>query len=188
MLRHTDPPAGLFCPTVSLFWQQEMKSMLLPGKVRVHTPERWTVGLHVPATNLDYMCEIPAAQTDIWKLVFCVSSLHVDLQNKADFGKKKRRAALTYRHDHVWNRQLVGSCPITQGAQLDAPWWPRGRGLGRRVKKEGMYVYMWLIDTVAQQNLTQHYKAVILQFKKKEASLNVFSLCAPEDRETDVCL
>ena len=29
-------------------------------------------------------------------------------------------------HDHVQNRQPVGSCWITQGAQPSAPWWPRG--------------------------------------------------------------
>ena len=33
-------------------------------------------------------------------------------------------------HYHVWNRELVGSCCIAQGAQLAALWWPRGLGWG----------------------------------------------------------
>ena len=31
----------------------------------------------------------------------------------------------------VYNRQLVGSCCMAQGAQLGALWWPRGMGRGR---------------------------------------------------------
>ena len=32
-----------------------------------------------------------------------------------------------------------------------------------RFKREGMYLYLWLIHTVVQQKQTQHCKATILQ-------------------------
>jgi len=38
-------------------------------------------------------------------------------------------------------------------------------GLGRRLKREGTYVYLWLIHTVVWQKPTQYCKAIILQFK-----------------------
>ena len=34
-----------------------------------------------------------------------------------------------------------------------------------RFKREGMYLYLWLIHTVVQQKQTQHCKAIILQLK-----------------------
>ena len=40
--------------------------------------------------------------------------------------------------------------------------------MGRKSKEEGMYVHMWLIHFAVQQKLTQHCKATVLQFKKKE--------------------
>ena len=39
--------------------------------------------------------------------------------------------------------------------------------VGERLKREGIFVFIWLIYIVVQQKLTQHWKAVILQFKKK---------------------
>jgi hypothetical protein len=38
--------------------------------------------------------------------------------------------------------------------------------MGRKSKKEGICIYMWLIHFAVQQKLT-HYKATILQFKKR---------------------
>ena len=38
---------------------------------------------------------------------------------------------------------------------------------GRRFQKEGIYVYIYLIHFTVKQTLTQHYKAIILQFKNK---------------------
>ena len=35
------------------------------------------------------------------------------------------------------------------------------------LEREGLYMYLQLIHGVLQQKLTQHCKAVILQFKKK---------------------
>ena len=37
-------------------------------------------------------------------------------------------------------------------------------GKERRLKREGLYVYIWLIHFVVQQKLTQHGKVIILQF------------------------
>ena len=37
---------------------------------------------------------------------------------------------------------------------------------GRRFQKEGIYVYIYLVHFNVKQTLTQHYKAIILQFKK----------------------
>ena len=55
------------------------------------------------------------------------------------------REALIFYH-HIYNRQLVGSCCIIQGAQFSALWWwkgwegsPRGRGY--------MYTYSWFTVT-----------------------------------------
>ena len=35
--------------------------------------------------------------------------------------------------------------------------------VGKRFKREWVYICLWLIDEVVQQNLTQHCKAVIFQ-------------------------
>ena len=42
-------------------------------------------------------------------------------------------------------------------------------GVGGRLQREGIYVYIELIHFVVQQKLTQHCKAIILQFKKKRS-------------------
>lgn len=42
-----------------------------------------------------------------------------------------------------------------------------GAGVGGRLKKVAIYVYIQLIHTVVQPKQTQHWKAVILQKKKK---------------------
>ena len=54
-------------------------------------------------------------------------------------------------------------CDILEG-------WDAG-GMGGRLKRQGIYVYLWLIHIVEWQKPTQHCKAVIFQFKliiKKE--------------------
>jgi len=40
-----------------------------------------------------------------------------------------------------------------------------GWEVGRRFKREGTYVYLWLIYVDVWQKPTQHYKAIILQLK-----------------------
>ena len=37
--------------------------------------------------------------------------------------------------------------------------------VGGRFKREGMYVYIWLIHDAVQQKLTEHCKTVIFQLK-----------------------
>ena len=39
-------------------------------------------------------------------------------------------------------------------------------GLGGRLSREGIYVYIWLIHDVVQQKLAQHCKIIIVQLKK----------------------
>ena len=39
--------------------------------------------------------------------------------------------------------------------------------VGRRFKREGTYVYLWLIHVDVGQKPTQFYKAIILQLKTK---------------------
>ena len=66
------------------------------------------------------------------------------------------RIALTCPHCRVW--WWVGCRCTTQGAGLGAPWWPR------EVGGEGPYIYLCLIRADVQQKLTQHWKAIILQY------------------------
>ena len=44
---------------------------------------------------------------------------------------------------------------------------------GGRLKREEMYLYLWLIHVVVQQKPTQRYKAIILQLKNKVSSLSL---------------
>ena len=48
----------------------------------------------------------------------------------------------------------------------DLEGWDGGRVPGRS-KREGTHVYIKLIHFIVQQKLTQHYKAITLQLKKK---------------------
>ena len=77
------------------------------------------------------------------------------------------RAAMTYIHIHVYNRQLVGSRCINTGssAQRSVTRGLRYGWVGGRHKMEGIYVYLELIHVVGQQKLTLHCKAIILQLK-----------------------
>ena len=62
----------------------------------------------------------------------------------------------------------MGSCCIAQGAQPGALWWLQGWSwgvVGGRLKREEICLYLWM-SNIVQQKLTQHCKAIILQFKK----------------------
>ena len=81
-----------------------------------------------------------------------------------------RDSMLTHTHHHMQNRELVGSCYITQGAQPSALGQPRGVewsgwGLGGRFKRKRTCVYLWLMHFVAWQKPIQHCIAIILQLK-----------------------
>jgi len=43
-----------------------------------------------------------------------------------------------------------------------------GREMGGSFKREGTYVYLWLIHVYPWQKTTKFYKAIILQIKKKK--------------------
>ena len=45
-----------------------------------------------------------------------------------------------------------------------------GRKVGERFKREGTYVYLWLIHVDVWQKPTQFCKEIILQLKKKKKS------------------
>ena len=47
----------------------------------------------------------------------------------------------------------------------DLRWVEWGHRVGRRSKREGIYVYIQLIYFVVQQKLTQHCKAIMFQYK-----------------------
>ena len=51
------------------------------------------------------------------------------------------------------------------------------RWVGRRLKREGIYVYIKLIHFVVQQKPTQHHKVSILQFKKKSFRTTYTQAC-----------
>ena len=42
-----------------------------------------------------------------------------------------------------------------------------GREMGGRFKREGTYVYLWLIHVAVWQKTAKFYKAIILQLKNK---------------------
>ena len=60
---------------------------------------------------------------------------------------------------------------MSQETQTGALYQPRGVGWGRemggRVKREGTFVYLWLIHVEVGQKTTKFCKAIILQFKSK---------------------
>ena len=53
--------------------------------------------------------------------------------------------------------------------QCSATTWRGGMGWGGRFRREGTYVYLWLIHVVVRQKPIQHYKAIILQIKKRRS-------------------
>ena len=58
----------------------------------------------------------------------------------------------------LYNRELIPVlCDDLEG-------WAGG-GDGKEVQEEGIYVYLWLIHVVIQQEPAKHCKAVILQLK-----------------------
>ena len=60
----------------------------------------------------------------------------------------------------VWLRKLKQGLCINLGGGM-------GREMGGRLRREGMYVYLWLIHVEVWQKTTKFCKAIILQLKKK---------------------
>ena len=59
----------------------------------------------------------------------------------------------------------MGICCMSQETQTGALHQPRGLGqeIGGRFKREGIYVYLWLIHADVGQKTTKFCKAIILQ-------------------------
>ena len=64
----------------------------------------------------------------------------------------------------------MGICCVTQGTQIGALQQPREgteeREVRGRLKREGTYVYAWLIHGYICQKPTQYCKAIILLLKR----------------------
>ena len=50
-----------------------------------------------------------------------------------------------------------------------------GLGGGRELRREGTYVYLWLIHVDVRQRPIQYCKAIVLQLKKRNRSQRNFS-------------
>ena len=76
-----------------------------------------------------------------------------------DYYPKRERK----QYSHVVNNKNPSSAQCSVMTQRGG----MGKALGRRLKKDGIYVYIQLIHSVVQQKLTQHCKATMLQLKHK---------------------
>ena len=70
----------------------------------------------------------------------------------------------------------MGICCMAQETQTGVLYQPRGVGWGGRFKREGIYVYLWLIHVEAWQKTTKFCKAIILQLKKNFLRHSRFSV------------
>ena len=65
----------------------------------------------------------------------------------------------------------MGICYMAQETQTGALYQPRQSGMGRDMgggfKREGIYVYLWLIHAEVWQKTTKFCKSIILQLKNK---------------------
>jgi len=81
-----------------------------------------------------------------------------------------------YKIDTQWSLQCDSSSSNIICDNLKG--WD-GVGCGRRFKREGTYIYLWLIHVDVWTKSTQYCKAIILQFKqikKKLENVNVRNL------------
>ena len=66
----------------------------------------------------------------------------------------------------------MGLCSVKQGAQTQRPMTTERGGMEwevqGRLKREGTYVYLWLIHVDIWQKSIQYYKAIILQLKRNK--------------------
>ena len=82
---------------------------------------------------------------------------------------RTERVALKHVHYHMKNREPVGIYCMTQGAQILCSVTTQRGGRrwekGRRSRREGTHIYLWLIHVTIWQKPTQQCKAIILQLK-----------------------
>ena len=96
---------------------------------------------------------------------------------------RTERVALKHVHYHMKNREPVGIYCMTQGAQILCSVTTQRGGRrwekGRRSRREGTHIYLWLIHVTIWQKPTQQCKAIILQLKiynlpkKKKRNLHI---------------
>ena len=73
----------------------------------------------------------------------------------------------------------MGICCMAQETQTGALYQPRGVGWGGRFKREGIYVYLWLIHVQVWQKTTKFCKAIILQGVHTEETRIERDTCTP---------
>ena len=59
--------------------------------------------------------------------------------------------------------------------------------VGRRFKRKGTYVYLWVIHVDVWQKPTQHYKAIILQLKINKLKKKTESELLVGNKELKLC-
>ena len=86
-----------------------------------------------------------------------------------------------YTHTLGCVKQIAsGNLLQAGGAQLGALWWPRWGERGGETQERGIHVSLQLIHCVVQQKLTQHHKAITLQFKRgRGGHLKAFQIRNP---------
>ena len=122
------------------------------------------------------------------------SSGEADIGNRLmDMGKGEERVRCMERV--TWKLVLPYVKQIAKGSLLYGSGNPNrgfvstqrgriGREMGRRHKREGIYVYLWLIHVEVRQKTTKFCKAIILQLKNKlvKRSSNIDSGFKPQLR------
>ena len=113
----------------------------------------------------------------MWKQAQCPSAeAWIKMWRRTDLwtqrGKQKvgqiERVALQYIDCHMSNRQPVEFAVWHKESNLSSGTTYK---VGRRFKREGTYVYLWLIHVDVWQKPTQHCKTIILQLKIKKKKM-----------------
>ena len=80
------------------------------------------------------------------------------------YGKSNMETYITmFKIDSQWEFS-VWLRKLKQGLCINLEGWS-GREMGGRFKREGIYVYLWLIHVEVWQKITKFCKAIILQLK-----------------------
>ena len=118
--------------------------------------------------------------------LICRAAIEIQTCERTDLWtqRKKEREGRTEIYTLPYIKQIaVGIGCMMQGAQTQCSVTMQRGGMGLEVggrfKREGKYVYLWLIHVDVQQKLTQYYRTIILQLNiLKKNSKNSFVLKA----------